>query len=181
MIVDEHGALVKHVRIGHAQNAAIGKFRTDLPGLQYATINFWKNPGIVTLFDADGTMLTQGERIHSGSSLLPVNWRGEGQEFHLLCGNSSEGGMIDGQLRCAVVFPDDGHPDPCAAVRRVTGDPRDEMVLCHRNRVWIYTQDRPFSGTRVYAPERNPDYNDSKHRAEISLLHWEPAPAPASN
>ena len=54
MIVDDRGALVKHVRIGHAQNASIGKFRTDLPGLQYATINFWKNPGIVTLFDADG-------------------------------------------------------------------------------------------------------------------------------
>jgi hypothetical protein len=57
MIVDDRGALVKHVRVGHAQNAAIGKFRTDLPGLQYATINFWKNPGIVTVFDADGAML----------------------------------------------------------------------------------------------------------------------------
>jgi hypothetical protein len=177
MIVDDRGALVKHVRIGHAQNAAIGKFRTDLPGLQYATINFWKNPGIVTLFDADGAMLIQGEPIHSGSSLLPVNWRGDGQELLLLSGNPAEGGMIDGQLRRVVVFPDDGHPDLSAAVRQVTGDPRDEIVLWDRSRVWIYTQDRPFQGPRIYAPVRNPDYNDSNYRAEISLPRWEPARA----
>jgi rhamnogalacturonan endolyase len=176
MVVDDRGALVKHVRIGHAQNAAIGKFRTDLPGLQYATINFWKNPGIVTLFDADGAILTQGEPIHSGSSLLPVNWRGDGQELLLLSGNPEEGGMIDGQLRRAVVFPADGHPDLCAAVRQVTGDPRDEIILWDRQRVWIYTQDRPFKGSRIYAPLRNPDYNDSNYRAEVSLPNWEAVP-----
>jgi hypothetical protein len=174
MIVDERGTLVKHVRIGHAQNAAVGKFRPDRPGLQYATINFWKNPGIVTLFDADGEMLIQGEPIHSGSSLLPVNWRGDGQEFLLLSGNPREGGMVDGHLRRAVVFPDDGHPDLCASVRQVTGDARDEIVLWDRSRVWIYTQDRPFQGARIYAPIRNPDYNDSNYRAEISLPRWEP-------
>jgi hypothetical protein len=175
LIIDDRGALVKHVRIGHAQNAAIGKFRPDLPGLQYATINFWKNPGIVTLFDADGEILAQGEPIHSGSSLLPVNWRGDGQELLLLSGNPREGGMIDGQLRRAVVFPDDGHPDLCASVRQLTGDPRDEIVLWDRERVWIYTQDRPFSGPRIYAPTRNPDYNDSNYRAEVSLPGWEPS------
>ncbi len=174
MIIDDRGALVKHARIGHAQNASIGRFRTDLPGLQYATINFWKNPGIVTLFDADGEMLVQGEPIHSGSSFLPVNWKGDGQELLLLSGNTREGGMIDGRLRRTVMFPDDGHPDLCAAVRQVTGDPRDEIVLWDRQRVWIYTQDRPFAGERIYAPIRNPDYNDSNYRAEVSLPNWEP-------
>jgi hypothetical protein len=175
IVVDDRGALLKHVRIGHAQNASIGKFRTDVPGLQYATINFWKNPGIITVFDADGEILTQGEPIHSGSSLLPVNWRGDGQELLLLSGNPREGGMVDGLLRRAVMFPDDGHPDLCAAVRQVTGDPRDEIVLWDRKRVWIYTQDRPFTGARIYAPQRNPDYNDSNYRAEVSLPNWEPA------
>ena len=46
-----------------------------------------------------------------------MNWRGDGQEFLLLSGNPREGGMIDGQLRRVVMFPDDGHPDLCAAVR----------------------------------------------------------------
>lgn len=175
IVIDDRGSIIRHARIGHAQNAAIGKFRTDLPGLQYATVNFWKNPGIVTLFDANGETLVQGEPIHSGSSLLPVNWRGDGQEFLLLSGDTREGGMIDAQLRRVVMFPDDGHPTLCASVRPLTGDPRDEIVLWDRERVWIYTQDRPFNGPRIYAPTRNPDYNDSNYRTEVSLPGWQAA------
>jgi hypothetical protein len=89
-----------------------------------------------------------------------VNWWGDGQELLLLSGNPREGGMIDGRLRRAVVFPDDGHPDLCAAVRQVTGDPRDEIILWDRNRVWIY------------APTRNPDDNDANYRTEVSLPNW---------
>ena len=90
-------------------------------------INFWKNPGIVSLFDADGNLLAQEEPIHSGSPMLPVNWRGDGQEFVLLSGNAREGGMIDGQMRRVVMFPDDGHPDLAAYVANLTGDARDEI------------------------------------------------------
>ena len=72
--------------IGHTQSPAVGKFRTDLPGLQLMSVNFWRNPGIVTLFDAEGNILAQEEPIHSGSPMLPVNWRGDGQEFVLLSG-----------------------------------------------------------------------------------------------
>ena len=49
--------------------------------------------------------------IPGSSHLEPVNWRGDGQEFALLSGNVREGGMIDGNLRRVVMFPDDGHPD----------------------------------------------------------------------
>ncbi|MCU1234718.1 MAG: hypothetical protein JWP63_2685 [Candidatus Solibacter sp.] len=72
--------------------------------------------------------------------MLPVNWRGDGQEFCLLSGNSKEGGMIDGKLR----------------------------------RVWIYTQDRPFTGEKIYAPVRNPEYNESNYRTTVSLPEWSP-------
>ncbi len=104
--------------------------------------------------------------------MLPVNWRGDGQEFVLLSGNVREGGMIDGHLRRVVMFPDDGHPDLAAAVLDITGDPRDEVVLWDQKRVWIYTQDRPFTGKRIYAPVRNPLYNDSNYRASVSLPAW---------
>jgi hypothetical protein len=144
----------------------------DIPGLQYISVNFWKNPGIVTLFDWDGNMLAQEEPIHSGAPMLPVNWRGDGEEFVLLSGNSKEGGMIDGRLRRVVMFPDDGHPDLAAAVLDLTGDARDEIVLWDQQRVWIYTQDRPFTGARIYAPVRNPDYNDSNYRTTVSLPGW---------
>jgi hypothetical protein len=159
------------VRIGHAQSPSVANFRPDLPGLEYMTVNFWKNPGIITLFDADGNILAQEEPIHSGSLLLPVNWRGDGQELALLSGNIQEGGMIDGHLR-RVMFPDDGHPDLCAYVADVTGDARDEVILWDEERVWIYTQDRPFTGKRIYAPIRNPQYNESNYRTSVSLPRW---------
>jgi len=161
------------VRVGHNQSPAVGKFRPDLGGLQYMSVNFWKNPGIVTLFDWNGNILAQEEPIHTGSPMLPVNWRGDGQEFVLLSGNVKEGGMIDGDLRRVVMFPDDGHPDLAANVLDLTGDQRDEIVLWDQNRVWIYTQDRPFQGTRIYAPLRNPDYNESNYRTNVSLPNWD--------
>jgi rhamnogalacturonan endolyase len=172
LIFGKDGKVLNHVRIGHAQSASIGKYRPDLPGLQYLTVNFWRNPGIVTLFDSDGNILAQEEPIHSGSPLLPVNWRGDGQEFALLSGNVREGGMIDGNLRRVVMFPDDGHPDLCAYVADVTGDPRDEVILWDQERVWIYTQDRPFTGKQIYSPLRSPHYNESNYRTQVSFPGW---------
>jgi hypothetical protein len=166
------GKLLKQIRVGHNQSPSAGKYRMDVPGLQYAAINFWKNPGIVTLFDWDGNILAQEEPIHTGAPMLPVNWRGDGQEFILLSGNPNEGGMLDGHLRRAVMFPDDGHPDLAANVFDVTGDARDEIVLWDQDRVWIYTQDGPFTGKRIYAPVRNPDYNESNYRTNVSLPAW---------
>jgi hypothetical protein len=166
------GKLLKHIRLGHAQTQSVGKYRPELPGLQIMIANFWRNPGIVTLFDADGNILAQDEMIPGSSHLEPVNWRGDGQELALLSGNIREGGMVDGELRRVVMFPDDGHPDLASAVRDVTGDQRDEIILWDQTRVWIYTQDRPFSGSRIYAPVRNPHYNDSNYRASVSLPGW---------
>jgi len=173
IMFDLRGKLLKQVRVGHNQSPSVAKYRPDLAGLQYISVNFWKSPGIVTLFDGDGNILAQDEPIHSGSPMLPVNWRGDGQEFCLLSGNSLEGGMIDGYLRRVVMFPEDGHPDLAAAVLDITGDQRDEIVLWDQSRVWIYTQDRPFAGSRIYAPVRNPDYNDSNYRTTVSLPNWE--------
>jgi rhamnogalacturonan endolyase len=172
VVFERNGALVRHVRIGHAQSPSIARYRPDLKGLQYMTVNFWRNPGIVTLFDSDGNILAQEEPIHTGSPLLPVNWRGDGTEFALLSGNPREGGMIDGRLRRVVMFPDDGHPDLAAYVADVTGDPRDEVILWDQQRVWIYTQDRPVAGAKVYAPVRNPHYNESNYRTVVSLPRW---------
>jgi rhamnogalacturonan endolyase len=169
LIMDTRGKIVKQVRIGHGQNETIAKFRTDLPGLQVMTINFWKNPGIVTLFDPEGQILAQEEPIHSGSALMPVNWRGDGQEFALLSGNVQEGGMIDGSLRRVVMFPGDGHPDLAAYAINLTGDVRDEIVLWDQESVWIYTQDRAPTVQRLYSPIRNPTYNESNYRALVSL------------
>ncbi len=172
LLFDREGRILKHLRIGHAQSPSIAKYRADIPGLQLLTINYWRNPGILTLIDAQGNILKQAEPIHSGSPLLPVNWRGDGIEFSLLSGNSKEGGMIDGDFRRVVMFPDDGHPDLASMVADLTGDARDEVILWDQQRIWIYTQDTPFKGNKIYAPRRNPDYNESNYRTTVSLPAW---------
>lgn len=176
VVFDLTGKILKRQMIGHTQSPTIGRFRPELPGLQIMCVNFWRNPGIVTLFDTEGEILSQDEPIHSGSPMLPVNWRGDGQEFVLLSGNVKDGGMIDGHLRRVVMFPDDGHPDLAAAVLDITGDPRDEIVLWDQKRVWVYTQDRPFLGRRIYAPIRNPEHNESNYRTSVSLPAWKDLP-----
>jgi rhamnogalacturonan endolyase len=173
IMFDIHGKMLKHVLLGHNQSPSIGHYRADLPGLQYISVNYWGSPGIVTLFDWDANILAQEEPIHSGSPMLPVNWRGDGQEFCLLSGHVKEGGMIDGRLRRVVMFPDDGHPDLAVNALDLTGDQRDEIVLWDTKRVWIYTQDQPFRGKRIYAPARNPDFNESNYRTNVSLPAWE--------
>jgi hypothetical protein len=172
VVMSEDGQLVKQVMIGHAQTQSVGKFRPEAKGLQIMTANFWRNTGIVTLFDADANILAQEELIPGSSHLQPVNWRGDGQEFAMLSANVREGGMVDGQLRRVVMFPDDGHPDLAYQVMNVTGDARDEIIVWDQESVWIYTQDRPFTGKRIYAPVRNPMYNDSNYRATVSQPAW---------
>jgi len=54
----------------------------------------------------------------------------------------------------------------------VVGDERDEVILWDQERVWIYTQDRPFAGERIYAPVRNPRYDESNYRTRVSTPRW---------
>jgi rhamnogalacturonan endolyase len=70
------------------------------------------------------------------------------------------------------MFPDDGHLDLAYNVMNLTGDERDEIVVWDSNRVWIYTQDRPVTGNKIYAPLRNPDYNESNYRVNVSMPAW---------
>src|SRR5208282_4750099 len=61
LMFDFEGKILKQTLIGHAQCASLGKYRTDIPGLQYMTMTFHWNPGVTTLFDWEGNILEQGE------------------------------------------------------------------------------------------------------------------------
>ena len=65
--------------------------------------------------------------------------------------------MLDGQLRRAVMFPDDGHSDLAANVLDPTGDARAEIA------VWV----RAAYGS----PVRNPDRIELSHQRFVS--GWE--------
>jgi hypothetical protein len=43
VLADRRGVIRQHARVGHTQTACIGKFRPEMPGLQYVAVNFWKN------------------------------------------------------------------------------------------------------------------------------------------
>jgi rhamnogalacturonan endolyase len=169
---DLKGNILTHQQLGHVQNPTVAKLRPDLPGLQTVTVNFWGNQGIVSFFDADGKKYYDYEPAHHGSMMLPLNWKGDGQEYWILSPNSEEGGAYDGWGRRALRFPADGHPDLCVAALDLTGDCRDEIVVWDAWEIWIYTQaDNPKPG-KLYKPKRNPQYNNSNYQANVSLPGW---------
>ncbi|MBT3265644.1 hypothetical protein HN371_00750, partial [Candidatus Poribacteria bacterium] len=170
---DLAGRVTKRHLIGHAQNPATARFRPDLPGLQTVCINFWGNQGILHFYDANGDIYHACEPNNFGSMCLPINWRGDGQEFFVHSANVQHGGMFDGWGRPVVMFPDDGHPDMCNAVLDVTGDCRDEVVVWDQHEIWVYTQDGPPPSGPVYRPTRNPLYNYSNYQATVSLPGWD--------
>ncbi len=172
-ILSPEGEVLHRDYLGHAQRLSAAKFRADMDGLQLYVITFWGNPGIISLHDGSGKKLFNFEPTNTGNVLNPVNWTGNGTELALLTGSRECGGMIDGYGRTVVVFPDDGHPELCGEALDLTGDARDEIALWDMERIWIYTQDKPFKGDRIYKPVRYPHYNASDYRAEISLPGWD--------
>ncbi len=170
--VDLEGNILKHYFNGHVQNPAVANFRSDKPGLETVTINFWGNQGIVHFYDSDGNIYHDFEPNQFGSMCLPLNWTGKDEEFFVHNPNISEGGVFDGWGRKVLVFPDDGHPDMCNAVLDITGDCRDEILVWNPDELWVYTQnDNPKKG-KLYKPLRNPLYNYSNYQATVSLPGW---------
>jgi len=171
LFADTKGTVLHHYQIGHAQNASTADYRPDMPGLETVTVNFWANQGIVHFYDADGKPYHTFEPSQHGSMMLPLNWKGDGQEYWILSPNPDEG-AYDGWGRRVLRFPADGHPDMCVATLDMTGDARDEIVVWDPWEIWIYTQaDSPRSG-KIYKPKRNPLFNYSNYQTTVSMPAW---------
>jgi|WetSurMetagenome_2_1015567.scaffolds.fasta_scaffold00001_500 rhamnogalacturonan endolyase len=170
--VSPDGKILLHTRNGHVQNPAIANFRSDLPGLETVTIDFWGSQGIIHLYDSNGRIYHDLEPNQYGSMCLPLNWTGNGEEYFVHNPDILYGGIYDGWGRKVLQFPDDDHPEMCNATLDLTGDCRDEIVVWDQHRLWVYTQsDNPRSG-RLYKPVRNPLYNYSNYQATVSLPGW---------
>ncbi|MEX2262805.1 MAG: hypothetical protein WD696_12690 [Bryobacteraceae bacterium] len=134
------------------------------------------------VFDKDLQLQWQGEG-QTGHYPFPIDMDGDGRQEFMI------GYALWSHLRKPLWSNDkvlqdhaDGisagsfGADPAAPPRiDVMDDPRDEIILWDRERVWIYTQDRPAipgPDGKVYAPRRNPDFNDSNYRATVSLPAW---------
>lgn len=171
-MVDLKGNILKQYFIGHVQNPAVANFRSDMPGLETVTINFWGNQGIIHFYTSEGNVYHDFEPNQFGSMCLPLNWTGEGEEYFVHNPNILEGGVFDGLGRKVLDFPDDGHPDMCNAVLDIMGDCRDEIVVWNPDDLWVYTQSDNPRGGRLYKPTRNPLYNYSNYQATVSLPGW---------
>ena len=174
-VLDQKGKILKHYRVGHAQTPTLGQYRPDIPGLEFCNINFWGEPGLITLYSCQGDEIINFELFHAGSPVLPVNWRGDGVEYIMLSPNTVEGGLVDGWGRRVVMFPDDGHPDLAYMVHDLTGDARDEIIVWDPDWIYIYTQGEAFKGDSIYAPKRPPTYNESNYAPVISWPAWKKA------
>ena len=175
MIVDKHGHILARDINGHGQRISVANYCPNMRGLQIATTTYWENQGIIYLYDCKGHEIWHMEPSSNGNVVAPVNWKGDGTELILLNGNVKYGGMLDGDGDRVVLFPDDGHPDQCAEVLNLTGDPRDEIILWDAHKMYIYTQDRPAPDGPVYHPKKYPEYSASNYRGEFSFAHWDKA------
>jgi hypothetical protein len=168
VLLDSNGVPRQHLRIGHVQNLTVADLRPELPGLEIASANFWKNQGLVHILDCRGNVLMDFEpRPEHGSTIAPVNWKGDGSELIFIGPDPVHGGLWDGYGRRVVKLPADGHPTKAYDALDLTGDPRDELVVWDAQEIWIYTQSDVLPN--AVAPVRNSRANESNYRARVSV------------
>jgi rhamnogalacturonan endolyase len=169
VLLDSNGVPRQHLRIGHVQNLTVAELRPDLPGLEIASANFWKNQGLIHILDCKGNVLEDFEpRPEHGSSIVPVNWQGNGTELIFIGPDPVHGGLWDGHAQRVVRLPADGHPTKAYDALDLTGDSRDELIVWDSQEIWIYTQENVSTQLQP-PPIRNSLSNESNYRARVSI------------
>jgi rhamnogalacturonan endolyase len=153
-------------RIGNApaSHISIGKFRTDLPGLQLATVG---EGGLVTLYDA--TLKRLWTRDIAGTKLtgMPVNWTGRGEEL-LLCGFERGSGLFDGFGDLVAEIPDAGAAPFAATTIAFSKDGRDCIAAWDEQQLSIYVPEDAVTAD-VYKPQRPTIHSSTQYAPRISL------------
>lgn len=173
-ILDLEANIRVHHPIGHAQSMCIGNLLPERDGLEIMCNTFWGPAGITVLLDEAGRLLHEYEPMPYACLLQPVNWvpASEGNQpgdLVLLSTHPRQGGLINGKGERLVMFPDDGHPVLCSDARDIDGDGIDEVLTWNHDEIWIYKADAVAGRTQENYPQRNPWYNDSNYRAQLSL------------
>jgi hypothetical protein len=155
------GRIRRRHYIGHAQSVVVGNYRPDLEGLELWVTTWWGNFGIMTLFSGGGEPLYAFEPSNIGGGDWAVNWGGDGEELVLIfCWPRGDwdlhpiNGLYDARGRRVVPLLPEMSKLTGVHVADVVGDARDEIILTDGKTLSIYTQDRPFSGERIYTPKR---------------------------
>lgn len=167
ILADLNGTIIARDDVGHAQRISVGPYRGEPGKFGICLVNYWGHQGIIYFYDTDGKLLWEKETGLNGQILTPVNWKGDGTELILINADTERGGLIDGDGKTAVKFPDDGHPELCVEALNLFGDSRDEILAWDRHRMFIYTQN-DMQNKNDYRPVRYPLYAMSNYRGEYS-------------
>lgn len=141
MLLDQNGQLRAHHEVGHAQRINVGKFRSDLPGLQYLVGCRWGNPGTRAMFSGSGDPLWVIEPDNGRAHDRPLRWAKDRDVFIIIT-TPAAGGLYDGYGRKVVPFPE---AEICLAeelgvVGDFTGNGLDDFAVQAKDGVYIFTQ-----------------------------------------
>jgi len=166
-IVGADGRTIACHVTGHLQKMSIGNFLPDRPGVEIATITYWASQGVLSVFDGRGVKLHESEPWHAASAIMPVGWRGDGQDFMLLSTHPRYGGMLDGLGRRAVMFPE-GYPHLACDACDIDGCGREEVLAWDFDRLVIFkAAGKPLGKPPArYTGEL---YNRSNYKANVSV------------
>jgi hypothetical protein len=156
------GQILAHHRVGHVQDATVGKYRVEMSGLQLWCCTRWGNAGIHVLVSGNGNILQRMEPdVVSEVAGQPTNWRGDGEELYLLSSSAASLGLWDSYGRRVVSFEHVGEAAALAGAHSlamdVAGDCRDELLFVSKDAIRIFSNPEPPAGPRIYAPERRWD------------------------
>ncbi len=172
MYVDFEGNVLKQNIMGHVKYLSVADFDMESAGLEVVSSNGWGSDGLIHISDASGNVREQLITVNGASRCVPVNWKGDGEEFFIVSADSISGGMMDKAGRLSVRFPNDGHPLSCYHVADLYGDTRDEVLVWNNEELWVYTQDDNPRMGNTYNPDRIQLYNHSMHQMNVSLPGW---------
>ena len=166
ILVDQDGTIISQDMPGHAQRVSVANYRPDLPGLEICVVTFWRNTGIITMYNCKGQKLYSHEPGANGNLLSPANWSSCGEVLMLYSANTALGGLYNGHLEQIIKFPEDGHPELCCDAIDLLGDRREELITWDEKTMYIYTQDDNPSPIE-FRTKRYEDYNFSNYRGEF--------------
>ena len=166
LLVDQDGNMINRDMPGHAQRVSVADYRPDMPGLEICVVTFWRNTGIITMYDCKGNKLYSHEPGANGNIISPVRWNRGGDVYMLYTAGVRLGGLYDGYLEKVVGFPADGHPELCCDAVDLCGDGREELLAWDEKMMYIYTQaDNPSELS--FESIRYEEYNFSNYRGEF--------------
>lgn len=159
-----NGQVLARRRVGHVQGVMVGKFDREMPGHQIIAGTRHQNYGILCCFDGEGQLIGRFQPDYLSQGGTVVNWTGDGEEQLLLSSSNPVLGLWDYRgnhlldLRDLDLFAglplEERNPGVAYPVD-VCGDARDELILQWQGQLYVYTQEQPFAGPRLFAPTRN--------------------------